>query len=107
MSVAYPTQWELESWKEDALFFINRERVDLGFAVLFEIPKGYRVNTCECPVAMALPGEAWVSRLRWWPKYKSVLPSFTPQVSRPITPGCTNFINAFDEGHYPELELRV
>lgn len=88
-------------YKQDAFEFINKIREELGMEPIHELPKGKRKSPYSCPVAQGLKNShkvivnsVYVHLGMGDSKIQYILPT---HVGR--------FVERFDEGKYPELEL--
>ena len=95
------TDIDLIAARDDALDWVNEKRTQVfGLEPLDALPKGKRVEACQCPIARSLPRAA-------------VCRDFTTIVNADDegkadyefnNPECVQvFVRAFDQGSYPEL----
>ncbi len=83
---------------EFTLDWVNKVRVATGQKVLKSLPKGERNRFKKCPVAIGIGGEVASGDMVY-----VVRDGITLEVLNvPSTVG--NFVDAFDDGKYPELE---
>jgi hypothetical protein len=85
----------MDKKQKEALKEVNRIRKREGLIRLSQLQKGERYSLTQCPIARSLPGST-ISRGRIIWKNK--------EEDTPFSIG--RFINLFDNGFYPMLELK-
>jgi hypothetical protein len=83
---------------EFTLDWVNKVRGATGLKALKSLPKGERNRSRKCPVAIGIGGEVASGDMAYVMRNGIVMEIMTV----PSTVG--NFVDAFDDGKYPELE---
>jgi hypothetical protein len=84
---------------EKVLGWVNRVRKAQGMSPIARLPKGRVMDMCDCPVARALGGAETVLLVSEFPSNFPIHRVEHPKYVQ-------SFIQAFDAGRYPELEVQ-
>jgi hypothetical protein len=88
------------SSRDAALYWVNQVRADLGRPPRTALERGYRSRGYNCPLARSIGGNCYIGL--GWIGVGGKLQRYT----RDLPPAVKTFIREFDQGGYPELELR-
>lgn len=90
------------------LAWVNKTRAERGVEPILRLPKGIRRDPGRCPLALALgaysvgPAESREG-VAYWESYEDL----EEMEETPLAPYANVFALAFDDGKYPELEVRL
>ena len=88
------------SSRDVALYWVNQVRADLERPPRSTLSQGYRHSGGNCPLARSIGGQAYVGQ--GWVGVGGRYQGY----DRTVPPGVMTFIHEFDQGRYPDLELR-
>lgn len=92
--------------EQKVLAYVNRQRAKLKLKPLKRLPKGFPGICRACPIANALSVGGYAAdvdagHLEVWPEEKPDVTSLSTDLPKYVS----RFVEDFDEGKYPHLEV--